>query len=145
MKATDLMVGDQVTLFEKYPAKVECIGNTDVYLMDDDGVHWRVPYSFIKPVPITPDNLLKNGFRNGERNEVMDQYIFVDNLEQSPQTVVSYSFYKRPIQGAKSFLDCRTKSKDADAQDDAQKINILYVHELQHLLRVVGIEKEIVI
>ena len=113
MKATDLMVGDWVTLFDKYPARVDCIGGTEVYLLDDDGVHWHVPYSFIKPIPITPEILLKNGFKDIDKEENCDGY------------------------------DIYWSNGDDGYSINTQDLHLHFVHELQHLLKVVGIEKEI--
>ena len=118
MKPTELMIGDWVLLFDKYPAKVEAIGDTDAYLLDDDGVRWNVGYAFIKPIPLTPAILEKNGQRRTD-NETVTTFFFDDG---------------------EHLTHVATKG------DEIQILgrSIHYVHELQHALRFCGVEKEIV-
>ena len=131
MNATDLMVGDWVTLFDKYTAKVEAIGDTDAFLLDDDGVRWNVGYAFIKPIPLTPEILEKNGFKKARFNDnepsglcgkwwSKDGRILVKMFELTLMGIVF------SVSGGNSRIS-----------------NIRYVHELQHALRSAGSKKEI--
>ena len=129
MKAS-LMVGDQVTLFDKYPAKVTCIGDTEVYLLDDDGVHWHVPYNFIRPVPITPEILTKNGFAEAVRSK-RPSWQFIDAL--------TYAGWWN------GRLNLRYNPDPANRPANYIHTDCRFVHQLQHALRLCGIEKEIVI
>ena len=104
-----------------------------------DGGIWL---DYLSPIPLSRDFLLKNGFAYGRENELMDEYVFAENLEQSPQTVFKYTFYKRPIIGCDSLLQCLTKCKDGDGQNDVHICNLRYVHELQHATRLCGIDKD---
>ena len=121
MKPTELMIGDWVLLFDKYPAKVEAIGDTDAYLLDDDGVRWNVGYAFIKPIPLTAEILEKNGKRRDD-NETVTTFFFDD--------------------GGHITHAARTKKRCDEIQILGRSIR--YVHELQHALRFCGVEKEIV-
>ena len=130
MKLTDLMVGDWVVLFDKYPAKVEAIGDTEVYLLDDDGVHWHVGYDFIKPMPLTNEILKKNEFDCSDPE--VKQYHFVEGGER-------YHFSLRQMYNKKN-------EKDGYSFYAFNVLSlVINVHELQHAFRVCGIEKEIVI
>ena len=87
------MVGDWVKLFDKYPAKVEAIGDTEVYLLDDDGVRWNVGYAFIKPIPLTPEILEKNGFVCSEKSsrkpyQFRDGYLYQHNQRTAERTIL---------------------------------------------------------
>jgi len=114
MNATDLMVGDWVTLFDKYPAKVEAIGDTDAFLLDDDGVRWNVGYAFIKPIPLTDEILQKNGFDCSDPE--VKQYHFTEGKERyhfSLRQMYNKKFSPHPqwkpseeqMDGLKHFVD----------------------------------------
>ena len=134
MKAKDLMVGDRVFLFGDKPVKVDCIGNVDVYLSDENGIDWRVTYEHIKPIPLTPEILEKNGFKNTSiviidtrkmrwvsedtRTEIT---IWMDDT--LPMEIVKNVYYEDEVSYTLPFPST--------------------VHELQHALKLCGIEKEI--
>ncbi len=124
------MVGDLVTLFDKYPAKVDCIGDTEVYVTDDDGVDWHVGYEHIKPIPLTDEILQKNGFDCSDPE--VKQYHFTEGVER-------YHFSLRQMYN-------RKKEKDGYSFYAFSVLSlVIYVHELQHAFRICGIDKEITI
>ena len=118
MKNTELMIGDWVILFDKYPAKVEAICDVEVYLLDEVDLHWHVDYAFIKPIPLTAEILEKNGF-------VYNDLPFVQAWEQFGLALYS--------SGNGYRIGCGNNVA----------LIIDSVHELQHALRLCGIEKEI--
>ena len=136
MKAEDLMVGDRVLLFDDKPVKVDCIGNVEVYLSDENGIDWRVTYEHIQPIPLTPEILEKNGFKNTNvviidtrkmrwvsddtRTEIT---IWMDDT--LPMEIVKNVYYEDEVSYTLPFPAT--------------------VHELHHALKLCGIEKEIVI
>ena len=113
------MVGDLVLLFGDTPARVDAIGNTEVYVYEKERGDWHVGYEHIKPIPITPEILEKNGFGEYEYNEV-----YGDEIE------VEVSLYEWPID---------------EGSCPGFSTHLHYVHELQHALRLCGIEKEVVL
>lgn len=115
MKAEDLMVGDRVLLFDDKPVKVDCIGNVEVYLSDENGIDWRVTYEHIKSIPLTPEILEKNGL----------DFCKIEAEFKQKDTMVIYGREAPFI-----ILD---------------SISVNYVHELQHALKLCGIGKEIMI
>ena len=129
MKAA-IMVGDHVTLFDKYPAKVECIGDTEVYLLDDDGVHWHVPYKFIRPVTITLEILTRNGFAEAKHSK-RPSFQLIDGHTYAGWWNGRLNMQYNPFPGERPsnyiHIDCR------------------FVHQLQHAIRLCGIEKEIIL
>lgn len=119
MKATDLMIGDFV-LCNELPLRVGAIRQDEIGFFDNDyKIYWCSDDEFdrIDPIPLTEEILLKNGF-----DKVYNQYFFGQvDIEE--------------------LRDCwfvTIIKEDADID-----INIHYVHTLQHLLRLCGIEKEL--
>lgn len=129
MKANELMMGDWVYRPACYD-KVKEIRNTGVIGIDN--MRGLIAFSEIEPIPITAEILEKNGWiYNNE-----DEKFF-------PQTWVGGGL---KLQGAD---DCGyrivvTSDYDDEDTNDTPFI-ILYVHELQHALRLRRIKKEIIL
>ena len=139
------MVGDWVILFDDILTRVDAIGDVKIYLTDDQGYEWHSEYPHIKPVVITRQFLEKNGFVLAESTDIGEEYVFSTDHRRCPQTIVAFSIYKEPVAGAKSLVRCWTKPDGVDGQNDAHICNVRYVHELQHILKTVGIKKEVVL
>lgn len=120
MEAKDLMQFDWVCLEDDpTPRQVDFIRSGEV------GLYWNkiVTPPYIKPIPLTPEILKKNGFtyftglwyfQTEERIPI--QICFEDN------DIISMSIKCNPV-----------------------SINLKYVHQLQHVLRLCGIKKEIML
>jgi len=129
MKATELMIGDWVFYIgDGEPKKRKVLEITALKQVElFDGKDWSswflVGEKYIEPIPLTPEILEKNGFtRYGQVYANLQQWVgkFGD---------------KR-----KSFVqDIRT------GEWGMNDVWINYVHELQHVLKLCGIEKEIVL
>lgn len=121
MEANELMIGDYLrTRFSKKIIRVKEIKQSCIYT-EDNGYE----YNEIEPIPITPEILEKNGW--------------VKNL----YSVESYD---------NEELECLSLWVGEDGKNKwwwhvgvelVTPIN--YVHELQHTLRLCGIEKEIIL
>lgn len=133
MKANDLMIGDWIEW--QYPAdtsyhgkyRVVAIEETWVDFLDERNYHCSQPYNEIFPIPLTAEILEKNGFKKDVRNEnyyKWNWYILEDNASYDMETGMVRIF---------------------KASDLTFRHPIGYVHELQHALRLCGIEKEIVL
>ncbi len=122
MKATDLMIGDWVVGCSGEPFKIGII--------DPDFLHWNE----IQPIPLTQEILEKNGFK---------PYIPENHLEtvyacQDISKAVADELYALwPYCDGSFYLLLRVDGKDMVRMD------VHYVHQLQHALRLCGIEKEI--
>lgn len=123
MKATDLMVGDWVNYKSPSSGKLQPVKIKNIYGVEFncEVEYWNIKSGYsisdTEPIKLTEDILVKNGF-----GKVNNQYFF-GQVE------------------IKELRDCWViiiNKEDADVD-----INIHYVHQLQHLLRLVGIEKEI--
>jgi hypothetical protein len=130
MNANELMVGDWVYVtYPTYPipAIVEAIspreGSAEGYtfqLRHKPNEVYLVRKGMVKPIPLTPEILEKNGF-------VYNDIPFVNGWEQFGLTL---------YRGGNGYLiNCGTNVS----------LIITAVHELQHALRLCGIDKEVII
>ena len=127
MKAEDLMVGDWVFLFDDKIAKVDCIGNTEVFLSDETGLDWQVTYEHIRPIFLTPEILELNGF------VLQEKEVGLFGVTIAPH-------YTRDDLPFEVFCD-----GDPFAIWFRDPIDIAYVHQLQHVIRLCGVNQEIVL
>lgn len=113
VKINDLSVGDWI----KIQGEIKKID----YLYGNDNV-CDVPIDFVEPIPITPEILEKNGF------EVYDDAARLE-LDR-PHSL---------------WLFKEKEGWDLHLPSGEQHINLRmeYIHQLQHVLRFAGIEKEI--
>ena len=129
MKANKLMIGDWVYSPEGELCKVRMIEGrfegfvtTDNYAHDDD-TFYMYYIEEIRPIPLTAEILEKNGFEKCEIPEI--EYIGWRlnekfSLEVSPAS-----------------------TNDIDGLYWNDDVHIRYVHQLQHVLRLCRIDKEI--
>ena len=118
MKVTDLMVGDWVSYCGFYN-KVICVGQK-VSMYNGKGTEFTTDPEYIRPIPLTEEILVKNGFDKDERSKY-------------------FHLYTLDMEGHWDF-DISWSSQNGFSYED---IKLTYVHQLQHLLRLCGIEKEI--
>ena len=129
MKATDLMVGDSIYRADCYDRVVEIRLNG---IIGQDSNRGLIPFDEIRPIEITPEILVNNGFyETGEgifkfkqlnKEEDYDYYIIIDLIIPIASRIISNHRSFNKIEG-----------------------EIKYVHELQHALKLFKIEKEIIL
>lgn len=120
MRVNELMIGDWCLLNKRLEkVSVLTIFGEDVGISD----HWY-PLKCIEPIPLTPELLEKNGFSDrgkaGWQNPDYDATYYLDK----------YTF-------AKNVYKCTID----DSVDVDLIHNIKYVHELQHALRLCGLNE----
>ena len=115
MKAEDLMVGDWVNLYGE-PIKINI---DDLCTIDRDETYDNGVHC--KPILITPEILEKNGYKRGL---LIHEYKISDGLYYDLECGILLFGYEHGT---------------------VLEINCNYVHELQHTLKLCGIEKEIVL
>ena len=130
MKADELMIGDWV--YGLYPngkryATPCCIAAIDIYptnrsprIVTVGGYGFQIEH--LEAIPLTPEILKKNGFK--------DAQFYSELLWNDAFQIIS---------------DCSSLSIRCKNSDLSLSIPCDMVHELQHALRLCGIEKEIVI
>ena len=133
MKASDLMIGDLVNV-NGLNLKVGAIHADEIGVFDPDfKIYWCSDDGLdrIDPIPLTEEILVKNGFVYREEEE----------------TCATDAFHHWQLDGHWFALNStqyfRKEKKEDMPRFDVAGIAIHYVHQLQHLLRLCGIEKEI--
>lgn len=131
MEGNKLMVGDWVKYtITGIPARIAGIIKTskecNIYAYVGTGNRLQgINERDFEPIPITEDFLLKNGFR---RKEFKDHNVLmIFNLGMSIAKVKTGWFINV-----------------SKGNEEVSKL-INYVHELQHILRITGIEKEVIV
>lgn len=129
MKANELMIGDWVLDIEfdrNHKARIDTIENTRVWL-DTNSTY--TPIRYIEHIPLTAEILEKNGFKRIIPNYDKEMRCECWDCEGTDWVV----FQNSP------FMFCRCEDWVGFG------IDIKYVHELQHALRLCGVGKEIVL
>lgn len=134
------MVGDYVLVRPSMmPIQVAAIHKKKVaYHATGDRLTW-VRDGLIEPIPITPEILEKNGFKmkqkEGESN--------FEYVAAGERYIIEFLFFRETIYNVSTLLECELGF--SGGLDRIHKCNVRFVHELQHALRLCGIEKEIVL
>ena len=145
MKAKDLMIGDWVAVHrpgdrhEQVRVKF-VIGNGTIEARTSDGLV-AIGELAVELIPLTAEILEKNGFEELMNESEVSAARF--GRKPEPTGVWQYGFGQFDSVAyvpEQSFL--RIKFMEGYTADIA---NIKYVHELQHALRLCGIEKEIIL
>ena len=120
MKADEVMLGDLVSLGGVAKHVTLAMLNT----WSDD----------IKPIPLTPEILEKNGFETVAQKAAEPCYWqFFDN-----ETGNVVNAFRRIFRGL--WVECSNATTESSANKQCE-----YVHELQHALKLCEIEKEVVV
>ena len=140
MKANELMIGDWVDFYHPYEPEKKIVTRhrvTEIFECGLVGISNHpnpVHADHIEPVKITPEILEKNGFK---------PYIPENHLEtvyacQDVSKAVADELYALwPYQDGSFYLLLRVDGKDMVRMD------VHYIHQLQHALRLCGIDKNI--
>lgn len=123
MKVEDLMVGDWVYITE-HPMKKEA--------KQVKPEHFLRSLVAFEPIQLTPEILEKNGFEKAENIQLYYYCLGIDDR-------VSLHDYVHDINSSNTW------HVHIDSEDYCTIANceLTYVHELQHLLKLCGIDKEI--
>ena len=133
MKATDLMIGDLVYIHEPECKghRIDSIDELDGQVGADGEVYDECD---IRPIPLTEEILVKNGF---ERCDYNNKYFIINDV---------INLITPKWRGVTEYYACAWYQDEFD--DFVQHIEICkcaYIHQLQRLLRLCGMEKELVI
>lgn len=132
MEAKELMQFDWVCLEnDPTPRQVDFIRTGEV------GLYWNkiVTPPYINPIPLTPEILEKNGF---VANKHVYPYPYYEYINTKDKLKVGLAFSRGN----------RTSYKEPWVYIDSEYVFVehlpcIYVHQLQHALRLCGIKKEI--
>ena len=132
MKHTDLMLNDLV-MYQGEILRVGCISDYDIKIdLFEDGEDtpyaeiWQEELDEVEPIPLTTEILEKNGWKWNAFYTMID--LVVGTIH------IGWGFYK----------DCISVSDHSDeGHCQISSLRCEYVHELQHALRLCGIDKTI--
>ena len=145
MKATELMIGDLVCYSKanNWITKVEAVGNpgqtyiSDVYDIKcyrhkDDPLYEKAPIDFfnvdiLHPIPLTEDFFKANGYKYDGDAAMQGKHVTI--------------FYGDKKHG----WEVNVYRDDLEPYGKSVTVHIKYVHEFQHVLRMCGIKKKIVV
>lgn len=130
MKASDLMIRDWIcadgTNVKISSVDIHCVG----YAIERNGtIHLRASGSDnLTPIPLTAEILKKNGFKEKEKE---DSFIYHKGKEKT------FQYIYISLENNEALLEIITGNFTVILEPCQ-----LYVHELQHALRVCGLNKE---
>lgn len=120
------MIGDIVNVYpSNLPIHIAAVHNRKVAYHSVEHRLECVRESLLRPIPLTPEILEKN-FEKKALWGIYDDYYDFTIREWDGMFIVNYHYCEIPM-------------------PDTQIVGISWVHELQHALRLCGIEKEIII
>jgi len=126
MEAKDLMIGNWCAYGVNCKGRVTALTEHLITLSVDgneiNGLYMLMP-DMVRPIPLTEEILVKNGWDFRDRQYAIE-------CEEDVQGIVELSRDKDGYYWSINW-------------DEYQIIRIHYVHELQHILRLCGIDKEI--
>ena len=137
MKTNELMIGDWV--MDITPVVIDAISNEDVCTYRNEYDYVTANPSNLKPIPLTTEILEKNGFENDfYEDESVADYVKV-RLEGYSLRCKANGWDDALVTWCNGHLEVVT-----DFNGEVRK-DIEHIHQLQHALRLCGINKEIVI
>ena len=131
MKANELMIGDWVRCTDPTPFQLKIIDEIDHVACGEDCL--MVDIADLQPIPLTAEILEKNGFK------VRSRYIWEQRYNYCCVKVNIAP--KIEIEG--EIFDESPILLQVDGAIFSLDVIVDFVHELQHALRLCGIEKEI--
>ena len=126
MKTTDLMIGDWVYCYGK-PTKITILTNADIIATEiGDGV--------ITPIPLASEILEKNGW-------IQSRYEICKSVYEYKGLHLRHTMIKRSNGRWVANVDGIVEKFSDEYMHSFLRINVFYVHELQHALRLCGLDK----
>ena len=135
------MIGDWVKLSKGNWSKIVQVGLTDIEMIAES-------VYLAEPIPLTPEILDKNGFikDKDEGTNGTTYHTLIQTGYEANSYTIQITLYKEPICGVSVLLKIWGWVPPYNAgTNDIHLCSVNYVHELQHALKLCGIEKEIVL
>ena len=124
MKANEIMIGDYVYNHRNWECSIVEIHKDSAVVITRHYGEEEFLLSDLRPIPLTPEILEKNGFHEGWDEDI--KLMVCDTI--IVETGNNYKLYKDGKMYLRRVL-----------------APLYYVHQLQHALRICGIEKEIIL
>ena len=149
MKANELMIGDWVySSFSKEPCRIVGIEEypSEYCMVKVDKVYGAKDIVSLTHIPLTSEILERNGFKIVHGFGYSDKYPtwgwgYHNGIHD--YCSIDVTFYDTPINGVSHLVKINRNSASGDGINTVHNCDIDYVHQLQHAIRLCGIEKEI--
>ena len=132
MKAEELMLGDYVRDKHGHFVKVKEIYSDSIFTEDGEYEGEQLMVGEFEPIPIIEEILEKNGFQSFKHGQIWKERIGMGGQTTSATSPIEVIIYE----GGHSVIINPHEGKEFQGY-------IGSVHELQRVLRICGIEKEI--
>ena len=149
LRSKDLMIGDWVRGFvPDSNSTIYGIFNEQriAIIAEPSKAYIELSIDDIQPIPLTPEILEKNGFKKGigfGYSETYPTYCWGYHNDVTDLASVEVTFYDKPIGAVKVLVRMETNSLHPCGFNTFHSCDLENVHELQHALRLCGIDKEI--
>lgn len=141
MKTSEIMLGDYFNVYpSNLPIKVAAIHKGKVgYHARKDRLAW-VRADLLRPIPLTPEILEKNGFKKDAFTNLSPDY-YLGNDEYS----ICINLNSTCDKSKSVWVEKRSSRFTVGIEESRHSLDKkpLYVHQLQHALRLCGIDKTI--
>ena len=138
-----MMVGDWLLDKEGGLARRVAQVTSDVFGGCAPGVILKngMDYQECEPIPLTAEVLEKNGFKKkaGDKYFPYPKYVWLGSEESG--CIVSIAVYDKPVNGVNVLTQIHTNCKEHGGVNKVHNCDIGYVHELQHALRLCGLNE----
>lgn len=139
MKATELMIGDRVA--QKHSGLLLKVSEIRPPYIIADGEDGQFHEDTLEPIPLASDLLERQGFKKVPQPRCSNPYYWkLEKRDEDGEILYRIEAYNTPFRGV--FIQINNLS-------DCERISfckqIEHVHELQHALRLCGIDTEIII
>lgn len=121
------------------------ISSTHCHPLDDNQFNGGIWCDYLDPIPLTPEILERNGFKHVDKGSeicIRGEYLWGDKGKRN-FTAVRITYYKGLSSGVNLLTKIETDCSHDSGINMVHSCDIEYVHQLQHALRLCGIEKEI--
>ena len=126
IKISELSIGDWV--------EIDGAATKVWYLSEDSEVN-ETTYDWVKPIPLTPEILEKNGFDAPKAKVWNDSWYWSNRKDVALELRESFGIW---------YMEIVIKEQRSGLQSNRKLgIGFKYVHQLQHALRLAGVGKEI--
>ena len=119
-------------------------GVADCRPLDASQFQGGIWLDYLDPIPLAPEILEKNGFHETESNKYFPtpRWVFIQDGSRDG-VIIEITFYQKPVNGVNVLTKVHTQSSKDSGVNKLHSCDIETIHELQHALRLCGIDKEI--
>lgn len=149
MNANELMLWDWV--YVPHRGKASHYGKVTA-LLSSGAVETEINGSLalsssVEPIPLAPEILEKNGFVKNDENDLsITCHLLIPTGYEAHSYTIQITFYKEPICGVGVLFKVWGWIPPYNGGiNDIHLCSVKYVHEVQHALRLCGIEKKIIL